>query len=199
MGASPQVYLPEIERFFSALRMGGFVLSPRDVERVRTWHEQGIPMGVVIRGITEGLRAWRGTAAPADRPPHTLAYYQPRIRTHVRTFRREEEGAWNARARPVRFVAARRAELELLQAAEDREPEHGIKARLGERLAALEARIPAESLEEGGVAYELLLLDAEILQLYHQHLTGTAGPPTAAEEDGLRARLRIPTLRYWST
>jgi hypothetical protein len=198
VAAPSNAYLSEIERFFAALRMGGFVLSPRDLELVRDWHEQGVPLGVVVRGVTEGVREWRGHATPGQRPPHALTYYRKRIRTHVRAFRRDGEAGWLTRSRPLRFIAARRAELDLLLAAEDRVPEREVKERLAGRLADLESRVAAEGLEEGAVAYELLLLDGETLQLYHRRRTGDAGALGVAGEDGLREQLRIPTLRYWS-
>jgi len=194
-----QSYFSEIERFFSALRMGGFFLSPRDMDRAQEWYERGIPLGVVLRGITEGVGAWRGHAIPGQRPPHQLSFYQKRIRTHIKVFQREEETAHLELSRPRQFTKARLAELALLLEAEDRDLEREIKEGLLARLQDLDARMAAEDMAEGATAYELLLLDGETLQLYHHRLTGRAGPPEAADEDGLRERLRMPTLRYWST
>jgi len=178
--------------------MGGFVLAPKDLELVQEWYERGIPMGVVIRGVTEGAKDWRGHAVPGQRPPHRLAFYQKRIRTHVKVWQREEEASHLELSRPRQFVKARLAELELLRTAEDRSVEAEVKEALKARLEALDARMADVEIPEGEAAYELLLLDGEILQLYHHRLTGEAGPPPADQEDGLRERLRIPTLRYWS-
>lgn len=194
-----QEYLSEIERFFAAMRMGGFVLAPRDIELVQEWYERGIPMGVVVRGVTEGIDAWRDHATPGQRPPHRLGFYQKRVRTHIKVWTRDEETSDLELSRPRQFVKARRAELDLLQAAEDRESEREIKEILRERLEALDARISEENMAEGAAAYELLLLDAEILQLYHRRLTGEDGSPPEDQEDELRERLRIPILCYWST
>ncbi|MFH1529293.1 MAG: hypothetical protein ABIK09_01020 [Pseudomonadota bacterium] len=179
--------------------MGGFVLAPRDVELVQEWYERGIPMGVVMRGVTEGIEAWRDHAVAGQRPPHRLSFYQKRLRTHIKVWTREEEATDLELSRPRQFLKARRAELELLLAAEERELEREIKEILRERLELLDARLAAESVAEGAAAYELLLLDEEILQIYHLRLTGDAGAPPEEQEDGLRERLRIPTLCYWST
>jgi len=192
-------YLTEIERFFTTMRMGGFALAPADVELVQEWYERGIPLGVVIRGVTEGIKDWRGNATPGQRPPHRLAFYQKRIRTHVKVWQREEESSFLELSRPRAFVRARLAELELLRASEERDMEAKVQEALNERLAALDERMGLEEIPEGEAAYELLLLDGEILRLYHHRLTGEAGPLPADQEDGLRERLRIPTLRYWST
>ena len=199
MADTRQEYLSEIERFFAAMRMGGFVLAPRDVELVQEWYERGIPMGVVVRGVTEGIDAWKDHATAGQRPPHRLGFYQKRIRTHIKVWTRDEEASDLELSRPQQFVKARRAELDLLQAAEDREPEREIKEVLRERLETLAARMSKENIAEGEAAYELLLLDAEILQLYHRRLTGEVGPPPEDQEDDLRERLRMPTLCYWST
>lgn len=199
MSETRQSYLSEIERFFSALRLGGFFLSPRDMDRAQEWFDRGIPLGVVLRGITEGVGAWRAHATPGQRPPHRLGFYQKRIRTHIKVYQREEETAYLELSRPRRFVKARLAELTLLLEAEDRDLEREVKAGLLTRLQDLDVRMAAEEMPEGATAYELLLLDEETLQLYHHRLTGRAGPPEVADEDGLRERLRTPTLRYWST
>ena len=199
MSESRRTYLSELERFFAAMRMGGFVLAPRDVELVQEWYERGIPMGVVVRGVTEGVKAWRGNAVAGQRPPHRLSFYQKRIRTHIKVWTKEEEASDLALSRPREFVKARRAEIELMLAAEERDLERAVKEVLRDRLEALDERLAAEDLAEGAVAYELLLLDGEILQLYHHRRTGEAGPTPADQEDDLRERLRIPTLRYWST
>lgn len=199
MGDTRQSYLSEIERFFAAMRRGGFVLAPRDVELVQEWYERGIPMGVVTRGVTEGIEAWRDHAVEGQRPPHRLSFYQKRIRTHIKVWTRDEEATDLELSRPRQFLKARRAELDLLQAAEDRALEREIKETLGARLEALDARLAAENVAEGEAAYELLLLDEEILQIYHRRLTGDHGPPPEDQEDDLRERLRIPTLCYWST
>ncbi len=181
------------------MRMGGFVLAPRDIELVQDWYERGIPMGVVIRGVTEGIDGWRDHATPGQRPPHRLSFYQKRIRTHIKVWTRDEEATDLELSRPRQFLKARRAELELLQAAEDRELERDIKETLKERLEALDARMATEDVAEGAAAYELLLLDEEILQIYHRRLTGEDGAPPEDQEDVLREKLRIPTLCYWST
>jgi hypothetical protein len=199
MPENRQSYLSEIERFFAAMRMGGFALAPRDVELVQEWYERGIPMGVVIRGVTEGIEAWRDHAVPGQRPPHRLSFYQKRIRTHIKVWTRDEEATALELSRPRQFLKARRAELELLLVAEDRAVEREVKETLRERLEALDTRMAAENVAEGAAAYELLLLDEEILEIYHRRLTGDQGPPPDDQEDDLRERLRIPTLCYWST
>jgi hypothetical protein len=199
VGDTRQSYLSEIERFFAAMRMGGFVLAPRDIELVQEWYERGIPMGVVMRGVTEGIDAWRDHATPGQRPPHRLSFYQKKVRTHIKVWTKEEEATDLELSRPRQFLKARRAELDLLQAGEERALERELKDVLRGRLEQLDARMAEEDIAEGAAAYELLLLDEEILQIYHRRLTGDDGPPPEDQEDDLRERLRIPTLCYWST
>ncbi|MBM4352754.1 MAG: hypothetical protein FJ109_03010 [Deltaproteobacteria bacterium] len=80
-------YLNDIERFFCVVRTSGFVLSPRDCERVRGWYLKGVPMQVVLAGLVLGLRSFKFHAARGQRPPHQLSFYSHFIGASVRRFR----------------------------------------------------------------------------------------------------------------
>jgi hypothetical protein len=58
-------YAREIERHWNALMDGPVVLSPRDWERIRDWHERGIPMQIVREAMDSV--AERRTRARAPR------------------------------------------------------------------------------------------------------------------------------------
>ncbi len=95
-------YLNDIERFFSVVRTSGFILSPRDCERVREWYLKGVPMRVVLDGLVQGLKSFRFHAAPGQRAPHQLSYYSHFIGASVRRFR--SEPAWCPPSAPAAEV-----------------------------------------------------------------------------------------------
>ncbi|MFC2171109.1 hypothetical protein ACFLU6_00585, partial [Acidobacteriota bacterium] len=44
-------YFEEIETHFVNLRQSPLLLSPRDVQEIERWHEEGIPFDIVVRGM----------------------------------------------------------------------------------------------------------------------------------------------------
>lgn len=48
-------YLARIERHFGLRRGGRLLLSPRDWQQVEEWHERGLPLPVVLRGINRAF------------------------------------------------------------------------------------------------------------------------------------------------
>lgn len=48
-------YLARIERHFGLRRGGRLLLSPRDWQLVAGWHERGVPLPVVLRGINRAF------------------------------------------------------------------------------------------------------------------------------------------------
>lgn len=165
-------YLNDVERFFFVVRASGFVLSPRDTEKVRQWYLKGVPMRVVMEGIIEGARTHAYKSSPGEKLPHQLSFYSRFIGGRVRAFNRlpvlpdntvEDENESKS------YVSQLIAELRLLTMQEERAIEREVKGELLERLEALGKRTDAE-LDEGELFHELQLLDDDILALYHSRL-----------------------------
>lgn len=189
MGASTLGgYLRDVERFFCLVRMSGFVLSPRDVEKVREWYLAGVPMHVVIEGIIQGAREFSWTAARGERLPHNISFYSKFIAARVRAFRRRGSEASSAttghQATPVSQGALDSSqkssplvkevlthlisELELLILQEERPTERDVKCRILNALAALRDR--ALQIDEDSLPFELQRLDDEYLAFYDSAL-----------------------------
>jgi len=192
-------YLGDLERFFAVVRMGGFVLSQQDLAQAERWYQSGLPLSVVVKAISNGVQQWRQQNPQGHRPPHNLRFYAKLIRTRINVFRKDEEEVWSSLSRPRQFVANRIAEARLLANAEARPVERDVKEHLLTRLCALEQDLAATPIPEGEAAYRLLLLDGELLRLYHLRLTGREEQLSPEEEDRLRETLRVPNLRYWSS
>jgi len=166
-------YLNDVERFFFVVRASGFVLSPRDTEKVRGWYLKGVPMRVVMEGIIEGAKAHSYKSSPGEKLPHQLSFYSRYIGARVRAFNHlpvlpettpeiDDEGEC--------YVAQLTAEVRLLTMQEERMLEREVKQELLERLEELGERNCDES-DEGDLHCELQLLDEDILALYHSRLT----------------------------
>ena len=175
MSESYAEYLNDIERFFTLIRMSGFILAPRDAERVRQWYLRGIPLRVVLDGLVEGARAWQYKAGPNEHLPHNLSYYSHKIGARVRTFRREparpqqipEEPAVES---PVRdLVNHLCSEMSVLSLNEERPLEKEIKQAFLVGLEELGSN-PDTMHDELSLNYELQVLDGEMLALYHSRL-----------------------------
>src|SRR5438093_8587559 len=69
-------YFTEIEEHFQRGRGTGlFLLSPRDWALVKAWHDAGIPLEAVLRGIDRAFEKWRHRAARGStQMVNTLAY-----------------------------------------------------------------------------------------------------------------------------
>jgi hypothetical protein len=174
-------YLLDLERFFCLLRMSGFILSPKDSERVRQYYLKGIPLHVLLKGVVDGAQAFRYKASPGQKLPHNLSFYAHFIGAGVRRFRtaaplgRVEPAAPAAAAGPTSEARARgwldhlRNELDLLLLGEDRPLEREVKERAAAGLAELSARGPG-GLSEPDLAAALRELDEQVLDLYHSRL-----------------------------
>ncbi len=183
-------YLNDVERFFFLVRMSGFMLSARDVERVREWYLRGIPLQVVVEGILEGVRQYRYKAGPNDKLPHQLSFYSHHIGAQVKAFRRPsgqpvpDDGEGGAETASELSHLTR--ELELLVEREERPLEREIKSLAIERLHRLSVDTGAG--DDGEMAYALQLLDDEILALYHSRLDEMAQRDVRLTTEGLLAR-----------
>lgn len=170
MNPAFSTYMNDIERFFCVVRMSGFILSPRDYERVRQWYMKGIPLQVVLNGIVEGARSHRYRAGPSDRLPHQLSFYSHFIGAKVRSFRTEEEPEEDQAADDtLELLQHLYSELELLILKEERSLERKVKAECLERLQSLEEEVK-QGLAQQEFLHRLQLLDEKTVALYHSLL-----------------------------
>ena len=68
-------YETVVAEYFLGLRGAGLMLSPLDLELIRTWERRGLPVAVVCRGLRRGLDdalRLRGPTAPAPRSVRAL-------------------------------------------------------------------------------------------------------------------------------
>ncbi len=186
-------YIQEAERFFSILRLGGFALSHDDLIQVEESFRKGVPLEVLLGGLSEGVRAFLHNAAPGSRPPRRLAAYRSFIKTHIQTFRPAPPvlgGGPGGAPLTTRNLPTELARMEFLALCEERPLEKLVKTNWLTRLQAL----AAGPTPDGGPAQALVRLDAEMLDFYHRglveagELQANAGP--SSEE--LRLRLQVP-------
>jgi len=181
MNASPfHTWLHDVERFLLVARIGGFILSPRDVDRLRQWFMDGIPLAAVLKGLSEGVRSFRYHHAPTDPLPHHLNYYTPFIKALPKK-RPEpivldqpyEEAVSSPETAPSQQGSLRpvlhhlQAEIEWLALREPRPLERSIKEEYLTRLGRLEQSGEWVSWEEDELLRWLENLDVELLALYH--------------------------------
>jgi hypothetical protein len=100
-------YQVVISEFFLGLRGVGLMLSPLDVELVRTWERRGIPVAIVCRGLRRGLEDALQHRGPVSPPPRALRAYRLAVEDEWNAYRRARVG--DAPAPPdERTAAARR-------------------------------------------------------------------------------------------
>ena len=190
-------YLNDVERFFYLVRMSGFILSPRDVERVREWYLRGIPLQVVVEGILEGVRQYRYKAGPNDKLPHQLSFYSHHIGARVRSYRTPLSGLTESADEAAKAVAEDcplagemahlYREVELLVEREERDLEREMKSLALEHLHRLAVE-RSEARSDTDLQYALQVLDDDILALYHSRLDETAQRTVRQETEALLAR-----------
>jgi len=184
-------YVGDIERFFCVVRLSGFILSPKDYERVRQWYLKGVPLQVVLNGILEGAKAFRYKASPGSRPPHQLSFYSHFIGAKVRRFRAEPPVADETEPEDdaVEVIDHLAAELELLALRESRPLERKVKEECLSSLVGLREQAE-EGLDEQSLMYELQVLDEKTLALYHSLLDDEGKRAVGEEVEGELKRER---------
>ena len=81
-------YIEQVEQFFFATVRRGLVLRPADADVVRDWEQRGVPVDVVRRGITLGVRHFVETAEPHEPVPAALKYYRATVEREFEAYRR---------------------------------------------------------------------------------------------------------------
>lgn len=81
-------YLIQIEEHFSHVRKKGLILSPKDRHRIEKWQGDGIPLGVILRGINKSVEQ-----ADSDKDIRSLSYCEKEIKKEWKFYREQMEGA----------------------------------------------------------------------------------------------------------
>jgi hypothetical protein len=71
-------YFEQIERHFGLRRDGPLMLSPRDWQLVSKWHDQGLPVAVVLRGINRAFDLFDAGGPRSDRI-NSLSYCEQHV------------------------------------------------------------------------------------------------------------------------
>jgi len=210
-------YLNDIERFFCVVRTSGFVLSPRDCERVRDWYLKGVPLQVVLEGLVQGLKSFKFHAPRGQKAPHQLSYYSHFIGASVRRFRSApapvpltpasagtlpgNRGAGGTDLKSggtggtllavddtaVRWVRQLATELALALEREERPEARTALEQAAARIGEL-AAAAATGLSEDALSHELQVLDGDTLAFYHTLLDEARRKALAREADALVSR-----------
>lgn len=89
--ASALCYETVVSEYFLGLRGAGLMLSPLDLELVRSWELRGVPVPVVCRGLRRGLEdALRDR--PGSPPPRALRAYRLCVEDEWRAYRTQRVG-----------------------------------------------------------------------------------------------------------
>ena len=185
-------YILEAERFFAIMRMGGFALSHDDLAQVEDAFRKGLPLEVLLAGLSEGVRAFLHNAGPGTRPPRRLAAYRKFIKSHITSFRPVAGGAGGGptTAPSRRDLPTELARLEFLALCEERPLEQAVKAQWLTRLQELGQGTASEAPLDGALG----ALDCEMLDFYHRRLVETGALPAQSRpsDEDLRRRLQVP-------
>ncbi len=76
--ALDEQYFRRVEQHFGQRRGGPLVLSPKDWRLLETWHEKGIPLSVVLRGINNAFDRFLASGPRPDRI-NSLRYCEQEI------------------------------------------------------------------------------------------------------------------------
>ncbi len=89
-------YFQRIEEHFGQRRGGPLILSPRDWQLIQRWHEKGIPLPVVLRGINQAFDRFAASGPRPDRL-NTLSYCAQHVETIWEDHRQTHAGSQEAR------------------------------------------------------------------------------------------------------
>lgn len=85
-----QAYLEKIESFFHHYHRLPYSLSPREVQLVLQWYEEGVPVQWIIQSLEELFQsAFRGKKAP---PSLSLIYLQKALNNKIKALRASMAG-----------------------------------------------------------------------------------------------------------
>lgn len=97
----PSDYLVVAQDAYLALRGGGLVLSPLDLDRIRRWRDQGLPLEVVLEGMRRAHRAWHDAGRISRSRPFLLRHAEPHVEELARIHARRAPGGFPTPPAPV--------------------------------------------------------------------------------------------------
>ena len=124
-------YETVVGEYFLGLRGAGLMLSPLDLEQLRSWERRGLPVAVVCRGLRRGFEDALRRSASERPPPRSVRAYRLAVEDEWRAYREGRVG--DAPPPPDERVAAGRR----LAAATDEEGLERVDAALLAADAAL--------------------------------------------------------------
>ncbi len=89
-------YFQRIEEHFGQRRGGPLILSPKDWQLIQRWHDEGIPLPVVLRGINQAFDRFAASGPRPDRL-NTLSYCTQHVETTWEEYCRTHAGSQESR------------------------------------------------------------------------------------------------------
>jgi len=99
-------YETVVSEYFLGLRGAGLMLSPLDLDQVRSWERRGVPVPVVCRGLRRGLEEALCERPSGSPPPRALRAYRSCVEDEWRAYRTQRVG--DSPAPPDEAAAAER-------------------------------------------------------------------------------------------
>jgi hypothetical protein len=90
--SSALCYETVVSEYFLGLRGAGLMLSPLDLEQVRSWEQRGVPVPVVCRGLRRGLEDALRERPAGSPPPRALRAYRLCVEDEWRAYRTQRVG-----------------------------------------------------------------------------------------------------------
>jgi hypothetical protein len=166
--AADERYFRRVEEHFGQRRGGPLVLSPKDWRLLEKWHEKGIPLPVVLRGINHAFDRFRASGPRPDRI-NSLRYCEQEVQAAWEEHR-AAHGRRDADARQPPTAALRGASRHLLAVAaacrataKERDAATAAPlARAAEALDALGQEAAAGSLDARSIDRRAAELEAQL-------------------------------------
>jgi hypothetical protein len=171
-----------VAEYFVGMRGAGLMLSPLDLEQVRSWERRGLPVAIVCRGLRRGFESSLQGRPPGSPPPRAVRAYRLAVEDEWRAYRSGRVG--DSPGPPDEREAAR-ARLDAARAFLARGASQSGPCALALRQAA---QVLAEAPESPTLAEVDALLGTADAALLRGWLRGLSHPERSAL--GRRCRLR---------
>ena len=109
-------YFDRIEDHFGRRRGGPLVLSPKDWSLVEAWHDSGIPLRVVLRGINQSFDRF-STSGPRPDRINSLRYCEQEVQAAWENYRGDQAHRHPRGAPTPKGLPAASAHLSVVSAA----------------------------------------------------------------------------------
>ena len=109
-------YFARVEEHFGRRRDGPLVLSPKDWRLLEKWHESGIPLRVVLRGINQTFDRFAASGPRPDRI-NSLRYCEQEVQAAWQDYRGAQRSGGRGGDREAPGLPAASAHLRIVSAA----------------------------------------------------------------------------------